>query len=227
MVLKVLGKLGMAFAATTLFAFAASASTVTITFTGTSGNSLGGVQTDPYYGTINGVPNVPIVCDDFSHHVTTDETWTANVSTFPSLTDVRFQNGSMTLQDYEEAGWLFDQLFVSANSHQTGNISYAIWAIFDTYDVEHSSGWTTGGNSTNPTSANGWLVDAEGQTFYAGEFSNLEILTPVNGGSNSPQEYITFTPTPEPTSLLLLGGGLIALAFVVRPKKANESATLA
>jgi hypothetical protein len=217
----------MIFAAATVFAFAASASTVSITFTGTSGQSQGGVQTDPYYGTINGVQNVPIVCDDFSHHVTTGETWTANVSTFPSLTDARFQNGSMTLQDYEEAGWLFDQLFVSANSHQTGNISYAIWAIFDASQVENSSGWTTGGNSTNPSSANGWLLDAEGQAFYAGEFSNLEILTPVNGGSSSPQEYITFAPTPEPTSLLLLGGGLIALAFMVRPKKANDSATLA
>lgn len=217
----------MVFATATMFAFAAGASTVTVTFTGTSGQSLGGVQTDPYYATINGVQNVAIVCDDFSHHVTTDEMWTANVSTFPSLTDARFQNGSLTLQDYEEAGWLFDQLFMSANSHQTGNISYALWAIFDTTTVENSSGWTTGGNSTNPTSANGWLLDAEGQSFTANEFSNLEILTPVTGGANSPQEYITWAPTPEPTSLLLLGSGLIALAFLVRPKKATGSATLA
>ena len=227
MVPRVLGKLAVVFAAATIFAFAAGASTVSITFTGTSGQSQGGVETDPYYATINGVQNVPIVCDDFSHHVTTGENWTADVSTFNSLTYVRFQQATQaqTLQLYEEAGWLFDQLFVSANSHQTGNISYALWAIFDTTQVETSSGWTTGGNSTNPTSADGWLLDAEGQTFTAGEFSNLEILTPVNGGSNSPQEYITWAPTPEPTSLLLLGSGLIALAFLVRPKKATGSAT--
>jgi hypothetical protein len=228
MVPKVLGKLGIAVAAVTMFAFAAGASTVSVTFTGTSGHSQGGVDTDPYYGTVNGVQNVPIVCDDFSHHVTSGEMWTANVSTFNSLTYVRFQQATQaqTLQLYEEAGWLFDQLFVSGNSSQTGNISYALWAIFDSGQVEGSSGWTTGGNSTNPTSANGWLHDAENQTFYAGEFSNLEILTPVSSGSNSPQEYITFAPTPEPTSLLLLASGLFAVAFLVR-KKANSSATLA
>ena len=229
MVPKVIGRIGVILAASTLFAFAAAASTVSVTFTGTSVNSQGGVYTDPYYGTVNGVPNVPIVCDDFSHHVTTGENWTANVSTFDSLTYVRFQQATQTetLELYEQAGWLFDQLFVGANSSQTGNISYALWAIFDQSQVESSSGWTTGGNSTNPTSADGWLLDAENQTFYAGEFSNLEILTPVSGGSDSPQEYITWAPTPEPASLLLLGSGLIALAFLVRPKKSTAPATLA
>lgn len=191
---------------------------VSVVLTGVSGGVQGGVYTSPYYATVGGVANTQIVCDDYEHAVYMGESWTAQVSTFSDLSQVRFQQGSAsaTLQLYEEAGWLFMQLFNPTNSSSTGNISFAIWEIFDSA-VSGTAGWTGGTNpATAPVgSAEWWLAQAQGQTWYAGEFNNLEILTPVN--PTSPQEY--FVMTPEPATLGLLAIGLLGLLVLARMKR--------
>ncbi|MGH9405075.1 MAG: PEP-CTERM sorting domain-containing protein [Terriglobia bacterium] len=182
------------------------ATKVTVKLTGVNGAVQGGVYVDPYSGTINGVP-APLVCDDFSHETYFNETWQANVSTFADLSDVRFQQGTpaATLLAYDEAAYLYGQL--GAHPSDIGDISFALWALF-TPSAKLSSGFTTG--------ASNWLSTAQGQTYYAGEFSNFEILTPVISGSNSPQEFLT--TTPEPASIMLFGTGLLALALALRKR---------
>ena len=188
------------------FASSAKANQVSIKLTGISGGVQGGVATSPYYATVGGVANVPIVCDDYIHTVHIGQSWTANVSTFANLSGVRFWQGTQaaTLQLYDEAGYLFNQLF--SHPSQSGNISFAMWAIFYPTQVKSSAGWTAG--------AAAWLYAAQHQTYFAGEFSNLEILTPLTTGPTSPQEYLTFIPTPEPSALLLVVIGLFALLIV-------------
>jgi hypothetical protein len=195
-------------------AIKAPADTVTVQLTSVNGKSQGGVDVDPYYGTIDGTPAV-LVCDDFAHETTIGEQWTATVSTFADLSSVRFQQGTAaeTLKDYEEVAWLYEALM--ANPSDYGNISFALWAVF-TPSAEHSSGFTTNGKN----SAAYWLNQAEEQTFYAGEFSNFEILTPTNSSSNSPQEFLTCTPTPEPASVILLISGLAMFSLVWRKRLA-------
>ena len=184
----------------------AKADTVAVTLTGVSGGVQGGVYTSPYYATVGTLTNVPIVCDDYSHEVYLGESWTASVSTFADLSQARFwqtSGGSQaadqatTLQLYDEAAYLFNELYLQPG--QRGDISFALWAIFDPSQVESSAGWTS--NSA------WWLASAQTQTYTAGEFSNFEVLTPIS--TTSPQEYLI--RTPEPSAALLLGIGLLAI----------------
>lgn len=186
----------------TVLALAVSASPakadgVQVTLTGVSGGSANGVDTSPYFGTVNGVQNVAIVCDDYFHEVYIGETWTATVNTFATLDQARFQgaDAAATLLMYEEAAFLVEQL--AANPNSAGDISFAIWSIF-------SPGVPATANSA------AWLTLAQDQTFTLDEFSGFEILTPTDSSAGSAQEYLM--NVPEPTSILLLASGLFVLA---------------
>ena len=184
-----------------------SADTITVKLTGVNGAVQGGAYADPYFGTINNTPAI-LVCDDFSHETYIGESWTVTASTFANLGSVRFQQSTpaQTLQDYEEAAYLYDQLL--ANPLQYGDISFALWSVF-TPGAKTSSGFTAGSQD--------WLTKAQDQTFTAGEFSNFIILTPTDPGPDSPQEFLT--TTPEPASMVLFASGLAALALLFRKKR--------
>jgi len=206
---KRLGFIGLAaVAALALMAPSALAdgTEVTMTLTGVSGGEQGGVYTSPYFATIGSTTNVGIVCDDYNHEVYMGETWTAYEYNFSDLGSARFQgaNSGATQQMYDEAAWLITQL--AANPSDSGDISFAIWAIFSP-NVLTTPGYTDG-------NAAWWLNQAQNQKFYANEFSSFLIFTPTNSGADSAQEYLVMTP--EPGSVLLFCSGILALAFYSR-----------
>lgn len=201
-------------------------STANMVLTGAGSTVLGNVYIGPYTATINGVSTL-VICDDFSHASFLNESWVANISTFPSLSKVTFANGQPNQgMLYDEVAWLSLQLLNPANASQAGEIQYALWNVFD----PGSSGaiaYLGGFSATDASIAMGWYTAAQTQTYTPGEFSNVLIYTPngtpptCSGGpcpSAPPQEFIVVT-TPEPASALLLGFGLAGLFLLKRRKQ--------
>jgi PEP-CTERM motif len=202
-----------------LFAPPALADSASMVLTGVGPNgAMAGVYVGPYVATIDGV-STPIICDDFADESYLNESWTANVTTLANLSGTKWGglNNATTL--YEEAAWLTEQL-VNAPQSQAGDIQFAIWAIFDPSAID-------GLSAGDQTTVENLITQAEGETFWAGEFSNILIYTadmndPIlcNGqacANTPPQEFLV--DTPEPGALALLSLGLSVIAIGARRKK--------
>jgi hypothetical protein len=140
------------------------------------------------------------------------ENWTANLFTFQQLDSTRFgHNNPNATTQYEEAAWLLSQI-PSAGAGEVGDINFAVWSIFtDNVPVQPQT-------STLDGSAY-WLTQATtaaNNNFYGMNFSNYEIVTPTDNGTGSAQEYLI--SVPEPSSMLMLGTGLIGIVGAARKK---------
>jgi len=217
-------KLGLAAAAALLsLAPAAFATEANLELTSGGSNVAYGVYIGPYTLTVNGV-STQMVCDDFADDSYLNETWTANLYSFSSLTNTKWGNQPGL---YDQAAWLTLHLFSSPNAKESDAIQYALWAVFDGSDVKTYLGSNGGASFYNDSSdADGvayWLNLAGQQNYTAGEFSNFQIYTPntqdpmscsTAGQNCPPQEFLL--PNPEPRSILLLATGLAALLLLRR-----------
>lgn len=201
--------------ATLSTALPAMAGSVNVQITGVGGANQGGVYVAPYYLSINHQPTFAVMCDDFSHEVTIGESWSGHISTFADLSNTRF--GSADAQQYNEAAWLYTKFM--ANPGQAGDINFALWALF-TPSTTSSSGYTSGA-ATWYSDALAWYAAGGENTF---NFYGFTIITPDNlTGSNSPQEFLSYSPTPEPSTLLLLCTGLLSLGSFGRKRFSSLS----
>lgn len=78
-----------------------------------------------------------------------------------------------------------------------GSINRAIWKIFDP-NIDPGSAYDQ--------DVEAWLNKAETADLSKVNFSGIEILTPINGEH---QEFLY--DTPEPSTMLLLGSGILGL----------------
>ena len=225
------GKLVLGLAAAALLGFApsASADSASMVLTGAGTNPVDGIYVGPYYATVNGVANTPIICDDFKDDSYIGESYTANISpeTAPSGT---FFSGQ---HNYDAVSALAEQLFATNNNTTAAKLQYAIWYIFDPTDVTN---WltTTSPDPTLLAAAIGLANGAEAATYTPGQFSDIKIYTPnlsdpIKCGTGScptapPQEFIV--KTPEASTVLLLGFGLFAIGIFGRRKLAAMSAAV-
>jgi len=208
-------------------AFPSRADGISMTLTGVgSGNSLDGVYTSPYTGTVGGVANTPVICDDFADDSYIGESWSATVSTVANLAgNVKWGAEPGAQQNYDVAAWLAEQLFApDVTTTQTEDISFAIWLALDNSDVTSY----LAGDPGTLAAAQGWINTATNaistQGLTSADFANVLVYTEVpgtatncNGGAcpaNSPQEFLVVTP--EPGSLVLLLLGLIAVVGFAR-----------
>jgi PEP-CTERM motif-containing protein len=211
----------------------ASAS-ITMYYNGPEGGALGGVDTYPYGFTINGDNNggnfYPLICDTFNRGVNPGDQWDANALNMGSLNSTNVSSllnggvnggGSGAVQYYMAAALLFED--ARGNPGNAPYDNWAIWYTLDQSDVTSSSYWL-GLTSTDQNTIKNAAAIAIAAALHdnPSQFSDVVIYTPTDTSSTGPQEFLGYdTPggqTPEPSSLALLGSGVVGLAVVLRRK---------
>jgi hypothetical protein len=204
-----------------------SAGSVNVDFTGVSWatDSYGNLIA-PYYATVNGVAET-VYCDDYANDVYIGQQYTANVTNMGSgnLSLTRYGGLSYTLQTatgsqtytalqvYEMVAFLTTE--IGSNTTTNGLVQDTIWNLFNP-----NSGNT--GITPPKLSSNYWLYLAESDYTMINP-NNFNIIT--NTGTlaltGQIQELIF---APEPTSMLMMGFGLIAVSIYGRRKLSAQKA---
>lgn len=207
------------------------AGTVSMTWVGpATNNTYNGFYIGPYEADIAGSTTPTLVyCDDFNDEVTSN--WNAYVTSNPFAnmtnqvvsTDLQntlayhlftnnqtpgpsnFSQLQTDVQDYEEIAYLTTQF--SAPTQDWAGIATAIWSFFGQGKVTPVAG-------SDPTSTAYWINQAS-LHYTSINPAGITIYTPTlnTSGNLTSQEFITYTPSPEPSTFVILGSGMLLLGL--------------
>lgn len=213
-------------AAMALSATVASAQT-TVTYLGSPTSTNDGTHLiGPFAGTLQAplgsAQSVTMFCIDVLNQVSVGDTWTGVLTSLSdasaSLASTRHPTAGdpQAMTRYRTAAWLTTQFGLQPTEEWAG-IQHAIWNVF-----------APGRYAANPWDTAGAQAAASG--FAGVDFSNFAVLTDVNAigqAMGGAQEFIvpglggggTGSVVPEPSTYLLMGTGLVALAVVGRRRQ--------